>query len=552
MPLYESEERTALDYARVVRRHKVAVALVFASALLAATLFSFSQQKLSQASAEVLLGDPNLAASLSGALNVSEASPPDRVAETQARLARVPAVADRVINAMGLRGRVSTKDFLSDSDVTAETNADLLDFRVRNPDPALAMKLATSYARQFTLYRRELENGAIESAIKEVHDQVDQLEAAGGLGSVLHTNLVTREQQLETLKALQGSRTSLVHPATEAVQVQPRPLRNGVIAAAVGLLLGVAFAFVLDALDTRAHSPAEIAERIRLPLLGRIPDPPPRIRKSNRLALLARPEGVEADMFRALRTTVEFANSEHYARLIMVTSAVEGEGKSTVAANLAVSLARAGRRVLLADLDLRRPAVGGFFGLDGVGLTDVVLAGVPLDKAIARVKLSQHESPTSPQGTNGRSGSSGELLTHLPRGQIAPNRNVLKVLTAGQIPPTEVEFMTLPSVDYTLQALREYASVILIDAPPLLGGGEGIALSAKVDGLLAVVRASAAASETLDEFHAALESSPAAKLGFVLTGSERSQAAYYYRPRKHAPLVSHVTALRASEMRKRS
>ena len=550
MPRYESEERTALDYARVVRRHKVAVALAFVSALLAATLFSFTQQKLYQASTEVLLGDPNLAASLSGALNVSEASPPDRVAETQARLARVPAVADRVIKAMGLHGEVSTEDLLKASDVSAETNADLLEFRVRDPNPALAMKLATSYARQFALYRRELGNSSIERAIKEIHDQIGQVEAAGDRGSVLHTNLVTREQQLETLGALQGSSTSVVRPATEAVQVQPRPFRSGVIGAAVGLLLGVALAFVLDALDTRARSPAEIRDRLRLPLLGRISDPPPGIRKSNQLALLARPEGAEADMFRALRSTLEFANVEHYARLIMVTSAGEGEGKSTVAANLAVSLARAGRRVLLADLDLRRPAVGGFFGLDGAGFTDVVLAGVPLGNAIARVKLSKSEGPTSPPGTNGRGASSGELLTLLPPGQIAPSRNVLRVLTAGRIPPAGVEFMTLPKVDYMLQALREYASVILIDAPPLLVGGEGIALGAKVDALLAVVRAGAASSETLDEFHAALESSPAAKLGFVLTGSERSQVEYY-RPRKRAALFSHVTAFGASEMRKR-
>jgi Mrp family chromosome partitioning ATPase len=254
-------------------------------------------------------------------------------------------------------------------------------------------------------------------------------------------------------------------------------------------------------------------------------------------------------MFRVLRTNLEFANVERDARLVMVTSAVEGEGKSTVAANLAVSLARAGRRVLLVDLDLRRPAVGDFFGLDGAGFTDVVLARVPLDKAIARVKLSPSESQNSPPGANGGGGSLDELLTLLPPGQITPSRNVLKVLTAGRIPPTAAEFMTLPRVDYTLQALREYASMILIDAPPLLGGGDGIALSAKVDGLLAVIRANAATNETLDEFHAALDSSPTAKLGLVLTGSERRQAEYYGR-RKRSPLFSHASPIGAPEMRK--
>lgn len=547
---FEPDERTLRDYVRVVRQRKFSVFLPLAVGMLAAVLFSLNQQNLYQASTEVLLNDQNLAASLTGTLNPSAQSPPDRIAETQARLARVPAVAARVIKTAGLTSHRTVQDFLNASSVSAETNADLLEFRVRDPDRELAMRLATTYARQFTLFRRELDTASIATAIKQVHARVMEVEAAGDRRSQLHTNLVTKEEQLQTLEALQTSNASLVRPATEADQVQPRPLRNGAIGAALGLLFGVALAFTFDALDTRPRSATEISERLRLPLLGRIPDPSRRIQNGGQPVMLVRPESVEADMFRILRTNFEFANLGLGAHLVMVTSAVEGEGKSTVAANLALSLARAGRRALLVDLDLRRPALGDFFGLHGAGFTDVALGRVRLDRAIARVKIFRPEGELSGLGPNGGGGSLNEMLKVVPAGQITPARGVLKVLPAGQIPSGTGEFMTLPKVDQTLQALREYADIVLIDAPPLLGSGDGIALSAKVDGVLAVVRSNATRSGTLDEFHLVLESSPAAKLGFVLTDSERKHLEYYRREDRLTRLLSPVAALGGDEVRK--
>src|SRR5205085_2685983 len=102
---------------------------------------------------------------------------------------------------------------------------------------------------------------------------------------------------------------------------------------------------------TRVRSTEEIGERLHLPLLARLPEPPKSVRAENRLVMLNDPSSVQAEAFRMLRTNLEFVNLERGAQTVMVTSAVAGEGKSTTVANLGVALARAGRRVVLVDLD---------------------------------------------------------------------------------------------------------------------------------------------------------------------------------------------------------
>ena len=131
----------------------------------------------------------------------------------------------------------------------------------------------------------------------------------------------------------------------------------------LGLMLGIGLAFARDALDTRVRSAAEIGDRLQTTLLARIAAPPRALRRRNRLVMIASPHSAQAEAFRMLRANLEFVNLDRGARSIMVTSALEKEGKSTTVANLAVALARAGKKVALVDLDLRRPAIATFFAL---------------------------------------------------------------------------------------------------------------------------------------------------------------------------------------------
>jgi capsular exopolysaccharide synthesis family protein len=273
-------------------------------------------------------------------------------------------------------------------------------------------------------------------------------------------------------------------------------MRNAILGIALGAVLGIALAFLLEALDTRVRSTRELERRVGLPLLARIPEPPRWAQRSRRLVMLADPTGVEAEAFRVLRTNLDFFNMEHGARTIMVTSALEQEGKSTTVANLAVALSRSGQRVILVDLDLRRPALDGFFNFQGrPGLTDV---------ALGRARL-------APLRVEDRDATQGSL----------------EVLTSGPLPADAGEFVGSRQLASILAELRERADIVLIDSPPLLAVGDAIALSAKVDGVIVLTRLGVLRRKTVEELRRVLTNVPAAKIGFVVSGAQLEQDQRY-------------------------
>ena len=489
---------------RVLRRRKwlflQAVVLVPAVAV----VVSLRQQELYRSSAEVLLSSQNLAASLTGIQDLTFAQGAERVAQTQADLARVPEVAGRVLEATGLTDRTPA-DFLEASEVSAKVNADLLVFQVTDPSPSLAARLTTEYARQYTIYRRELDTTALTRARGEVEDQLARLEAEGDRKSPLYAALAEKEQQLRTLEVLQTSNAFLVRPAGAAEKVQPKPVRNGGLGLLLGLVLGLGLAFLRETLDTRVRSAEEIEERLGLPLLARLPEPPRNLRRKQELVMLAAPSGPQAEAFRMLRTNLDFANLERNVRTIMVTSAVEREGKSTTVANLAVALARTGRRVVLVDLDLRRPIIHRFLRLEGrPGLTNVALGQVRLEQALVRLGVSDAAGRRDAQ-PNGD-------------GQAAVT-GILEVLLSGPLPPQVGEFVGTPALAEILEQLAERADLVLIDSPSLLTVGDTMTLSSRVDALLVVTRLNVVRRPMLTELARALEASPAQKLGLVVTGA---------------------------------
>ena len=134
-------------------------------------------------------------------------------------------------------------------------NADILTFAVTDHDPEFAKRLAEDYATAYTQYRRQLDTAAIASARRGIEAQLAQLKASGGEAGPVYANLFEKDQELSTLQALQGSNAMIVRSAGRAVQTQPKPLRNGVLAAMLGLLLGIGLVFLRDALNTRSVPP---------------------------------------------------------------------------------------------------------------------------------------------------------------------------------------------------------------------------------------------------------------------------------------------------------
>jgi Mrp family chromosome partitioning ATPase/capsular polysaccharide biosynthesis protein len=483
-------------------------------------VFSLHQQSMYRASAQVLLSDQNLASALTGTQQSTGVSlQADRVAQTQADLARVPDVARRALAEVRLRR--SPGVLLAHSSVTAKTNADLLQFSVTDHDPALAARLATAYAHQYVLYRQQLDTGALQRARAEVQQRIDELPKSS---SALMQSLIEKDQQLATMEALQTSNASVVENAGSAAQVQPRPLRNGVLGLAFGLFLGLGLAFLWEALDSRVRSAEEIGERLNLPLLARLPEPPRRLRKDEQIVMLADPRSTSAEAFRMLRTNLEFARLGHDVKTIMITSAVEQEGKSTSVANLGVALARAGQAVVLVDLDLRRPFLDRFFELHGRrGLTDVAIGEAELGDVLVHVPF--RDLTDGPVLKPAPRGANGHAAAQTPT--VSLHVGSLSVLPAGRIPPSPGDFVGSVALAAILHELRERFDTVLVDTPPMLKVGDAMTLSPNVDALVLVTRMNVVRQQMVTELRRLLDASPTRKLGFLVTGAE-SEEGYGY------------------------
>jgi len=515
---------TLRDYLQTVRRRKWIILQAVVLVPAAAIALSLHQQKLYQASAQVLLSSQNLAAQLTGTQQTGVQVLPDRVAQTQADVARVATVAASVLRQVRFTG-LTVQEFLSSSSVSTSTNADILNFSVTNHHPSLARRLVDEYARQYTIYRRRVDTEAIRAALANVNVRISNLVATGGLHSALYSSLAERQQTLATMSALQTANASVVQQAQGVALTQPKTTRNAVLGLLLGIVLGIGLAFLWEALDTRVRSAEEIGERLgHLPLLARVPVPSRQLRAKNRLVMLQSPAGVQAEAFRMLRTNLEFATLGRDAQTIMVTSAVEQEGKSTTIANLAVALARAGQRVVLVDLDLRRPFLHRFFQLDGPGITQVALGHVTLEQALSPVPITDGEP-----GRRGlRANGNGNGHSHVRiSGGGALVKGILEVLPSGPTPPDPGEFVGTAALSEILERLRARADFVLIDAPPALHVGDAMTLSAKVDGILVVTRMKIVRRHMLSELARQLAGAPTPVLGFVVTAADEEESYGY-------------------------
>lgn len=515
---------TLQDYLHILRRRKWIIIPAILVAPLVAVYIGLREPVRYEASAQLLLSRQNLSASLA---NVSDPSQLDiaRVMATNADLARVPEVAERTLEAAGMSGR-SPSDFLGASRVSASQESDFMTFTVRSENPAIARRLATEYARQFNEYRSELDRDALVNTRASVRVRLEQLEAAGQTGSSLYADLAEKQDQLETAEALLTARGELVRPATGAGQIEPPLARIASIAFLLALVISVGLAFLRDALDPRIRSAESIGAQLGMRLLARLPKPPRRLRRDRRLAMLASPNSPYAERVRMLRTGIEFMRRGGWIQAprdtasvagarftgtvgprVMVTSALEQEGKSTTAANLAVAFAEAGRKTILVDLDFRRASLHRFFGLDrGPGIMDVVLGSVPLSDAISYVQA----DGTAPDG--------------LPAHEIAASSATrLGVLPVGHVPRQVGGSLTsLAQIEIgdVLGDVEQQADLVVIDGPPLLRVGDAMELTSYVDSLLIVVSLDKVSAPMLRELARNLETCPAPKLGFVVTGAE--------------------------------
>ncbi len=234
--------------------------------------------------------------------------------------------------------------------------------------------------------------------------------------------------------------------------VAPRTLLNVLVAFLAGLLLGLVAAVLRHLLDTSLRTPEDIARVTDAPIMGTIAAEGTQTRGVTIDELDSHAPRVEA--FRVLRTNISFVDIDKPHKVLVVTSSLPEEGKTSTAVNLAISLAKAGVRTLLVDADLRRPSVAGWLGLEqSAGVTTVLVGKVALEDAV------------QPYGTTG-----------------------LEVLPSGVTPPNAAELLQTDAMVALLDRLRASYEVVVIDTPPLLPVTDAALLATKADGALLVTR----------------------------------------------------------------
>jgi Mrp family chromosome partitioning ATPase/capsular polysaccharide biosynthesis protein len=504
------------EYLQILRRRKWIVIQAMIIVPLAAVAFSLRQSALYESSADVLLRYQSLPSTLSGISDPNSYSyyvDPVRSTDTSLQIASLPLVANRVSDALRKQG-VPTAD-VGNTGVAEVGDTDVIRFTSSTGDPKTAAAIATEYARQFTLYFAQLDNSSINQAITGLQSRIDELQLQGTRSARLQAaGLQSKINQLQTLQTLQTSSAVLVRTASGAAKIRPTPRKYAVLGIVLGFVLGIGLAFLREAFDTRLRSGAQIAGILKLPILARVPAPPKKLERERQLVMIEAPTSSGADAFRRLRMNLEFASIGKPSQVVMFTSAMPQEGKSTTLANLGVALALAGKQVAIVDLDLHRPMQERFFEADHdhPGLTSVVLGEVSLDEALLDIPLD-------------------DLSRNTGRSSAAQGRGVsgsLSVLPAGILPPDPGEFVGLEGVGRVIAALRERVDIVLLDAPPLLAIGDGLTIAGFADAIVAIVRSDVARRPLAAELAGTLSRLPAAKLGFVLCGESGLDGQPYY------------------------
>ncbi|WP_344062055.1 polysaccharide biosynthesis tyrosine autokinase [Nostocoides vanveenii] len=381
-------------------------------------------------------------------------------AVSYADVARGRVTAQGVIDKLGLS---TTPDALVQN-ITVTTPPDTVSLRIRATagSPTIAQQLADTWV------------SVLADRIKEIEDPQD-------------TGKTIRLEPVEPA-------------AIPTAPVSPNPRRNLALGVVLGGLLGSAYAVLRSQLDRRIRDVETVTRDFGVTVAGVIPQSPALARTRGELIpiVVSGPRDGRrisaAESFFKIRTNLQFMDIDDPPRVIVVTSPLPGDGKSTVASNLAVALAEAGSPVILLDGDLRRPVVAESFGLaEGAGLTDLLTGKATLEE------VSQQTSR-------------------------APS---LLLVGAGSIPPNPSELLGSNSMKQLLNSLRE-DYVVVIDAPPLLPVTDAAVLTANADGALVVITG----GKTLDsELHASLtqlEQVNGHVLGVIINKADSNARGYGY------------------------
>jgi polysaccharide biosynthesis transport protein len=453
------------DYIRIIRKRWRIIIAAMLVVLAGAALATALSPKVYEATTQLFVSTSG--GNDSSALLQGSSFTQQRV-KSYADVITTPKVLDPVIAALKLN---TTAEKLA-THVTATVPLDtvLIEVAVTDASPRVAAEVANSVGEQFTNTVADLES------------------VADGKSSPVKVTVVSV-------------------PTVPTAPISPKPTRNLALGVVLGLLLGLGLALLRDLLDTTIKGEKDCADVTDATVIGSIgfdPDAPKRP-----LIVQADPHSPRAEAFRTLRTNLQFVDAANHPRSIVFTSSLPSEGKTTTAANLAITMSASGARICVVEADLRRPRLLDYMGLDGsIGLTNVLIGQADLSDALQQF-------------------ADGGLF----------------VLGAGPVPPNPSELLGSAAMEKTLRELESQFDIVIIDTPPLLPVTDAAVLSTIVGGTVVVVGAGRINRESLARALQSLDAVKGRLLGIVvnMVPTKGADAYSYYRdgyapesPRKRA------------------
>ncbi|MFD3811641.1 polysaccharide biosynthesis tyrosine autokinase [Rhodococcus sp. NPDC058639] len=366
-------------------------------------------------------------------------------------------VASRALDKLGITD-ITPVDLAANVTASSTPDTVLIDTAVTDESPERARDLANALSDEFVLMARELETpeGGGEPTARVVVEQ---------------------------------------YAATPSTPIAPKTTRNVALGLAVGLLLGIALAVLRDRLDNTVKDRNAIEEIAGTGVVGVIPLE--KLRHEEPAIMFSDSSSGDAEAYRELRTNLQFLEVDNPPRVLVFTSSVPSEGKTTTAINTALVLAEAGKSVVLVEADLRRPRVSKYLGALGeAGLSTVLAHQASLDDVLQSTRFDS-----------------------------------LWVLAAGTLPPNPSELLGSAHAEEVVTDLRSRFDYVIIDAPPLLPVTDAAILTRISDGALLIARYGKTTREQFTRAVGNLRAVNATVLGTILTmvPAKRRGASYEYR-----------------------
>lgn len=522
------------EYTRLILKWLWLVVLCTLVAALAAFFVSRRQTPVYQAGSTLLVSQAN---SSTTNPNYSDLLYSQQVARTYSQLMTEYPVSEETARRLGVQGMDGLRQMGVVIRAQPVRDTQLIQLTVESYDRSLAVEIANTlpvvFIEQTQAFQKaryaqtrtdlEAERSKVETDIQQTQEQINSLQSQSTLTNeqqlelsraqtalrqfeTTYSALLNSLEQLRLTEARTMDNIAITTPARlPDAPIRPRTLTNTLLAAVVGAMLALGLAFLVEYLDDTVHDSEQVRALLGLPTLGAILRLPSRENPESALVTLERKHSPIAEGYRVLRTNIQFSSVDEPLHTLLITSASPREGKSTTAANLAITLAQAAQRVILVDTDLRRPTAHKLFNLsNNLGITSALMQRA--DELV----------DTALQDTNAAG---------------------LRVLTSGPLPPNPSELLGSERMRHLVEHLRTQCDVLIFDSPPVMAAADAAILSTLADGTLLVIdsdstrrQEAARALETLNKVGAHMLGAVLNKLG-ERSGGYYSYYYYYYSSR---------------------